>query len=313
MIAPLLSLVASEAAVVGETWEQCEGQPHLQSKVAAIGLARNVIDESGQRGAGAKERLERVLSLRHEFGIALTDDDVRHVEDELVLTLRDAHHVADDLDGQPRSARRDEVAARACFLQTMNDRLRRGVDIFDVALQHAGREPGRHEFAQSSVSRIVHIDHRAEELVELGRQVGHVGALARLEEVGVSARLDDVGVSGERVVAGAGRQEFGVVLGEVPDRVLAAQRLERRIANRDGFRPETFDVREVDVFELHAPNAMRPAGRGPHGVDAVGSGSVGADHDRAGDLVVPGLLAVVPQHPEIAEPQKRPGEEIGEE
>ena len=74
------------------------------------------------RSTGAKERFERVLSLRHEFGIALAEDDVRHVEDELVLT-RDAHHVADDLDGS-HGARRDEVAARAGFLQTMNDRLR---------------------------------------------------------------------------------------------------------------------------------------------------------------------------------------------
>ena len=91
-----LDLVAGQFVAVDLGVDERMGE---RVAVAPVGLARNVIDESGQGGTGAKERFERILSLRHEFGIALAEDDVRHVEDELVLTLGDAHHVADDLDG----------------------------------------------------------------------------------------------------------------------------------------------------------------------------------------------------------------------
>ena len=84
--------------------------------VASVGLASDLIDEPGERSPGAEKRFERVLIFGNEFGVTLAQDDVRHVEDEFVLTLGNAHHVADDLDGQPRGACRDEVATRPCFL-----------------------------------------------------------------------------------------------------------------------------------------------------------------------------------------------------
>ena len=137
----------------------------------------------------------------------------------------------------------------------MNDRLRCGVDVFHVALQHAGREAGRHELAQSSVSRIVHVDHRAEELVELGWEVGDVGAGPRLEEVGLTACRHDVGVFGERVVAGPRREVFGLCLGEEANRVFAAQGLERGLSDRHRLGPESLDVGQVDLAQLHGRDA----------------------------------------------------------
>ena len=75
------------------------------------------------------------------------------------------------------------------------------------------------------MSRIVHVDHRAEELVELGWEVGDVGAGPRLEEVGLTACCHDVGVFGERVVAGPRREVFGPELGEEANRVAPSQGL----------------------------------------------------------------------------------------
>ena len=51
--------------------------------------------------------------------------------------------------------------------------MRRGapLDVLLDALDHARREAARDDAAQARVARIVHVDHRAEELGEVGRQV----------------------------------------------------------------------------------------------------------------------------------------------
>ena len=71
--------------------------------------------------------------------------------------------------------------------------------------QRARRERLRHDAAQPGVARVVHVDHRAEELGEERRHVEDAGALARAEEVGVAAGLDHVAVAGDRPEAGAAR------------------------------------------------------------------------------------------------------------
>ena len=72
-----------------------------------------------------------------------------------------------------------------------------------------GREPPGHDAAHAGVAGVVHVDHRPEELDELGRQVGDVGALARAEQLGVPAGLDDVGVPGDGVVGRLGHAHVG--------------------------------------------------------------------------------------------------------
>ena len=219
--------------------------------VLALGMIGDLVHQPGQGRTGAEKRLERVLPFGHELGVPLAQDDVRHVEDELVLALGDAHHVADDLHRQPRGTGRHEVAARALLAEPLDDLLGRHLDVLHVPLQHPRGEPGRHQFAQAGVAGVVHRDHRAEELVEFLGQIGDVDALARLEQLRVAAGLDDVGVLGDGPVAGARRQVFVLVLGEVADRVLSPQRLECGVANRHWLGPEPLDVGKVDVGELH--------------------------------------------------------------
>ena len=111
-------------------------------------------------------------------------------------------------------------------------------------------EPLRHDRAQSEVARIVHVDHRAEELVHLLGLVADVGTLARAEEMRVAAHVPDVVVTGERPVAGTDRErEVGdLALGEVDEAGCVAQRLERALAVRSRCCPEV-GVGEVEVVE----------------------------------------------------------------
>ena len=72
--------------------------------------------------------------------------------------------------------------------------LRRARDVRLDAVDHARREAARHDPPQPRVARVVHVDHRAEELVEGGRHVADVRALAGAEELRLAADLEDVGV-----------------------------------------------------------------------------------------------------------------------
>ena len=79
-------------------------------------------------------------------------------------------------------ARRRSRAARALRRRPRSAASARGV------------KPRETMRAQPRVARVVHVDHRAEELVEGLGQVGDVAAPARAEELGVAAHLEHVGV-----------------------------------------------------------------------------------------------------------------------
>src|SRR5690606_15415819 len=129
--------------------------------------------------------------------------------DELVVPLGDAHHVADDLQGQAGGDLGDEVAAGAGDEEVVDDLLGGGLDVRLELLDHLGREGAGDDAPQAGVARVVHVDHGAEVLGELRGQVGDVrrAALPRGEDLRVAAGFEDVGVPHERVVAGALRGE----------------------------------------------------------------------------------------------------------
>ena len=67
--------------------------------------------------------------------------------------------------------------------------------VLEVTQVPGGEAPGD-DAAQPGVAGIVHVDHAAEEFVELGRQrLDRRGAGGRAEELGVATRLEDVGVA----------------------------------------------------------------------------------------------------------------------
>ena len=79
------------------------------------------------------------------------------------------------------------------------------------------REALRDDRAESEVLRIVHVDHRAEELVHLLWKVADVRPLSGAEERRVAADVPDVLVAGKGVVARPGRKRgfLDLSLGEV--------------------------------------------------------------------------------------------------
>jgi len=78
---------------------------------------------------------------------------------------------------------------------------------------------------------IVHVDHPAEELEELGGQVRNARrAATRAEDVGPSTGFQDVGVAGHRPVAVADRDQPQVELLVERHRSLATQDLEGALA-----------------------------------------------------------------------------------
>ncbi len=112
------------------------------------------------------------------------------------------------------------------------------------------REALRHDRAEPEVLRIVHVDHRPEELVHLLGQVADVRALARAEQLRVAADVPDVVVAGDRPVARPGRErEVGdLALVVVHEAGGVAQRLERAFAIGARRQPE-FGVGQVEIVE----------------------------------------------------------------
>ncbi|WP_242471236.1 hypothetical protein [Blastococcus sp. TML/C7B] len=139
-------------------------------------------------------------------------------------------------------------------------------------LEHPGREGLGDDPPDPRVPRVVHADHRAVELAEVGRQVldGH-RALARAEGGRLGADRVEVGEAGDRPVAGAGLHALHHRLLEVGDGALGAQLVEDRVPDRRRLRPEVAvgEVDRVDVERIDVDGA----GRGVHGH--------GAPHCRA--------------------------------
>ena len=156
-----------------------------------------------------------VLTLGHVFRVTVREDDVGRVEDGVVVGRPDTHHVADDLEGQPGGDLDREVAA-ALVGHSVDHGVGHVVDAFLDGLDHARVEGRRHDPPQTSMARVVHVDHGAEELVHLLGQVDHGGcALARLEDLRVSARLSHVSMLGQGVEAVSLGHDVGQCLGDL--------------------------------------------------------------------------------------------------
>ncbi len=207
--------------VAGDRKQDEERPELLWCELVAVDLGvhqgrRDVIGRMGapvlSEGLGVGEDLEGDLheSLvgATELGVARAEDGVGPVEDPLVVLRGDAHHRADDLEGERSGELLDEVGrTRWVALDHPIEDLgglgaHRRLEFGDVT----GGEALRDDRSEPEVLRIVHVDHRPVELVELLWEVDDVRALARAEELGVATGLPDVVVSGDRVVAGSGRE-----------------------------------------------------------------------------------------------------------
>ena len=103
---------------------------------------------------------------------------------------------------------------------------------------------------------IVHVEDRAEVLVELRREVGDRSAPTGAEEVGPTAGLYDVGVAGDRPVAGTRREDLFTVhvvgaLVEEADGLFGAQTGEGLLTVRLREPPESAGAAQVDVVQFH--------------------------------------------------------------
>ena len=136
-------------------------------------------DQVGQRLPGAEQLEHRLVHvLGEELRVGPGQDDVGVGQDHVVLVAGDAHHVADDLQRQPGRDVRHEVA-RPGGQQVVDDRGGRAAHVVlelgdQPRAERAGDDP-----AQPGVPGIVHVDHRAEVLVELDRQVRDAGRALR--------------------------------------------------------------------------------------------------------------------------------------
>ena len=109
-------------------------------------------------------------TLGDVLGVALAQDDVGGGEDGAVVGRADAHHFADDLEGEAGRHLDDEVAP-AQPGHPVDDRAGHQLDVLLDALDHAGVEGGRDDAAQAGVAGVVGADHGAEVLEHL---LGHV-------------------------------------------------------------------------------------------------------------------------------------------
>ena len=221
---------------------------------------------------GVHEHLERlahqVVEARRELGVAGAQDRVRPPEHPCVVLGRDAHHVADDLQRQGRRDVFDEVARLVGEVveQTVDHLVGLGANRVLDGSDLPGREALRHDRPQPEMTRIVHVDHRAEELVHLLGLVTDVGAHARTEQLSVAADVPDVVVAGQCpvTVAHRERQVGDLPLVEMHQPRGVAQRLEGSFPKRAGRRPEVrvgeVEVVEADLFRRHG---------GRHGIDCT--------------------------------------------
>ncbi len=194
----------------------------------------------------------QVLERAAEVGVARAENHVRPLEDLTVVRARDAHHLADDLQRERRSDRVNEVElfARMLLDHAVHDRAGLRAHVLLDASDFLWREALGDDGAQADVLRVVHRDHRAEELVQLDGEIGDVGATTGAEQVGVAAHVPDVVVLGQRPIARADGEVLEWDLREELDRGFAAQGRERGLANLAGGLPE-LGIGDVDGVQVH--------------------------------------------------------------
>src|SRR5262245_33311903 len=229
---------------------QRRGEIFLRVLAALLG---ELVHQVRERLPRRERRDQHVPSGLDVLGVAEPEDPVGLLEDELRLALGDAHHVADDLERERRRDLGHEVAAT--LLDHAVDRLLRPtLHVGFGPGERAGREAARHDAAQPPVLRVVHVDHRAEELVERLGQITDLAALARAEDLGGAARLEDVGVTRDRPVARSARERDlrrRLELLVEGDGLLATERGEGGGAHLGRLHPE-IEAREIDVVGVNA-------------------------------------------------------------
>ena len=124
--------------------------------------------------------------------------DVRELEDALGVGARDAEHVADDLQRERGRDLAHEVALAAAARPRSTISRACSRTISSIFATWRGREAAVHDQPQLRVLRRVHVDHRAEPLRDLGRDVADVDARRGVERLGIAAHLHHVGVARER-------------------------------------------------------------------------------------------------------------------
>ncbi len=207
------------------------------------------------------QHAHQLLERADVLGVADTEDHVGPLKDLGFVLGRDAHHLADDLEGERCGDLLDEVAfaIRELLDQPIDDRGRLRADVSLDLGDLPRREPLGDDAAQAEVARVVHGDHRADELVHLLGNVADVDAAAADEHLRVAAGGPHVVVAGDGPVAGALRQRAALVqpLVEEDEFVSVPQCPERGmpvVARRD---PE-LRVAEIECAQVQH---RRPCGR----------------------------------------------------
>ena len=195
--------------------------------------------------------LDHHVEITGRLVVSGSQNHRRPVEDLLFVLLRDAHHVADDLQRQRTGYLVDEVGVRVAMVggHVRHEPARAVVHTVLDASHDLGREGTVDHLAQPKVTRVVKADHRAHELRDLsGHVVERRARRDRAEDLGVTAGMVDVVERRERPMPGTPSEagELGDL--EEGDRRFAPQRRERAVTPVVVPFPE-LDCSEVDVGE----------------------------------------------------------------
>ena len=243
-------LSGGEALTVDLSGHQGGGQVIARVDAAVLG-------ERGRVGADIERDLDELFIVGGEVRIPEAQNDIRPVEDLLVVVLRDAHHVADHLQRKRSGQFGDEFAVTVGIVgdQIRHQPLGARPYRFLGPGHHLRCEGTAHDVAQPGVARIVEGDHRTEVLGDLGGLIGDGDVGVGTEDVRVAAGVVDVLELHQRPVAGTCREALVADLVEESDRRLPPQGRERPVPDRVIQRPE-FQSAQIDVRERHLRGSL---------------------------------------------------------
>ena len=213
---------------------------------ALVGKAVHQVGHQLPRG---EEGGQRVGALGDELRIATGEDHVRLGEDHLPLARWDAHEVAHHDEGKRARHLAHEVDL-AGTADPFDDLPGGGGDVVEHPVEHPRGERARHDAPQAGVPGVVHRDHRAVELVHLGRHVeDRHRARGGREHLGRLAHGDDVCVPRDGVEARSARERCDLGLLEEGHGPLPAEHGEGGFALAPRTVPER-GVAQVDGGQL---------------------------------------------------------------
>jgi hypothetical protein len=223
---------------------------HRREVVGRLPLteAGEILRQRGELLAGLQDGRDRQREIGDVLGIGRAENHVGAVEDVAVLARRDAHHVADDLEWQHGGDVGDEIAATTVD-HGVDDLHGGALDVGHHVPETGRREAVRDDPSEARVPRVVHGDHRSEELGKVLWLVDHVHAAAcGREELPVPTRLEDVRMAGERPEARSLAEPRHLGLLVERDGALAPQHRECALAVGAARHPE-LGIAETDVVE----------------------------------------------------------------